>query len=153
MKAFTKIIGIIAVGAAMVAGAAGCNVADDEKDGYTLRFKVDNDTNLGDMPTDIKKIEFINGDRQNDNVLRSIIQTLPPANRSMEYRVSGFTMKDECDSARHKCGVRITFEDDDAAFDWDAFGHGSKVLVSVDYFEHYYEGRYTISFSDGEERW
>jgi hypothetical protein len=153
MKTFAKITAFALIGAMAAIGSAGCNATDDddEKNGYTytLRFRVDNDTNLdSDMPKTIIKVEFINGDRQSDKVLYQITQPLAPNDRSTEYRVSGFTVEDENDLARRKCGVRVTFEDNTTLIDHDAFGHGNKVLVSV-YYSPYY-GNYDIDFSDGK---
>jgi hypothetical protein len=153
MKIFTKITRLALIGAvAAVAatGTAGCNGVDDGNSGYTFKFKVDNDTNLDtDMPKLITKVEFINGDRQNDNVLSQTLQAIAPGTRSAEYYVHGFRVEDDHDAARRKCGVRVTFEDGATLFGWDAFGHGSKVLVSVEY-DYYLEYPYTISFSERE---
>jgi hypothetical protein len=108
---------------------AGCNGSSVEK-GYTFRFKVDNDTNLnGGIPKTIAKIEFINGDRQNDRVLEWDTQPVAPGERSAEYRVSGFTV--EYDYSTCKGGVRVTFDDETSTFNWDAFGHGNRILVTV----------------------
>jgi hypothetical protein len=148
MKTFTKIIGAALTGALIAISLTGCTVDEDVKSGYIFRFKVDNDTNLnGGTPSTIKRLEFINGDRQNDYLLYELSQSLPPERRSAEHRVSGFTVKDELDAARRKCGVKVTFEDGATVFGWSAFGHGNKILVSV-YYDRY-EGVYALSFSDG----
>ena len=108
---------------------AGCNGSEVEK-GYTFRFRVDNDTNLnGGIPKTIARVEFINGDRQNDRVLEWATQPVAPGERSAEYRVSGFSVK--YDYSTRKGGVRVTFDDETTAFSWDAFGHGNRVLVTV----------------------
>lgn len=140
MKVFAKIMAI----AVLAAGFGGCTVLTGDE-GYTFGFKVDNDTNLSSRPKIIKKIEFINGDRQNDDVLYWTTQTIVPGVRTTEQRIPGFTIEDELDSARRKCGVRITFEDETVAFNWYSFGHDSKVLVTVSY----YSSRYIIGFSRG----
>jgi hypothetical protein len=118
---------------------------DGEEDSYTFRFKVDNDTNLTGGLKTIKKVEFINGDRQNDKVVGSWIVSIEPATRSSEYVHSGFTV--EYDNSTRKCGVRITFEDNTTVFGWSAFGHRNKVLVTVKYSS--YGNPYYITFSLG----
>jgi hypothetical protein len=124
---------------------AGCgDVLGNTGDGYTFKFKVDNDTNLnGGSPKTINKVEFINGDRQNDNVLYSTTQALLPGSRSTLYIVSGFTV--EYSYSTHKCGVKVTFDDGTTAFGWSYFGHENKVLVTA----AYSWGKIKISFSLG----
>ena len=146
------IFAVLAAALALV--LAGCGdlanageSANTEEDSYAFRFKVDNDTNQnGGAPKTIKKVEFINGDRQNDNVVGLWTVTVEPGDRSsLEYTRSGFTVKH--DDSRRKCGAKVTFEDDSTAFGWDAFGHNNKVLVSVNY--SFYVDYYYISFSVG----
>jgi hypothetical protein len=150
MKTFAKITAFALIGAIAAIVPAGCNATDDGKNSYTFRFKVDNDTNLeSDVPQAITKVEFINGDRQNDYVLYQTNENfiLHPATRSMEYIVYGFKVEDEHDAARRVCGVRVTLKDGTTLFSWDAFGHRNKILVSV-YYSPYYEN-YDMDFSDG----
>jgi hypothetical protein len=113
---------------------AGCG-ASEEGDGYRIYFKVDNNTSQG-----ITKVEFINGDTANDDVLTSHSVTLAKGDRSMEYRVWGFDI--EYGSSTRRFGVKVTFEDGDTLFNWGSAGHESKVLVSVS--SYYY-----MSFSNG----
>jgi hypothetical protein len=130
--------------------SAGCGgISAIPEDSYTFRFKVDNDTNLnGGIPKTIKKVEFINGDRQNDDLLHRTDETIGPGTgRSPEYRVSGFTV--ESDNSTRKCGVKVTFEDDTTVFGTDVFGHGNKILVTVKYSYYYMYPEYYISFSLG----
>jgi hypothetical protein len=124
---------------AIVLALAGCDLeAKDGEDGYTFRFRVDNNT-----AQNITKLEFINGDRQNDDVLSTRTLSLSSGDRSSEYRVSGFTI--EYGDSRRKAGVKVTFADETAAFGWYAFGHENKVLVSATY----YVGKIRIDFSEG----
>jgi hypothetical protein len=104
---------------------------------------VDNDTNNGNPPKAITRLEFINGDRQNDDVLSTKSLSLSPGDRSSEYRVSGFTV--DYGNSRRKAGVKVTFADETIAFGWSAFGHENKGLVSA----AYYKGSIRIGFSEG----
>jgi hypothetical protein len=146
MKVFARIV-VLAVLAAGLGGCGGVLIGDA---GYTFKFKVDNDTNLSGFPKNIREVAFINGYRQNDDMLFWITQTIMPGPpRTTEQRVPGFTVEDEFDSARRKCGVRVTFDDGTVTFGWGSFGHNSKVLITVSY--NYYYSRYIVGFS--EENW
>ncbi|MDR2759652.1 MAG: hypothetical protein LBB78_09765 [Spirochaetaceae bacterium] len=142
-KLFRGITALVLLGSLVLAGCGGVLSSDEE--GYTFRFKVDNDTNLTGASKTISKVEFINGDRQNDKVLYWAAPTLAPGNRSMLYIVPGFTV--EYDYSTRKCGVKVTFDDGTAIFGWGYFGHENKVLVTVDY--SLYWDYYSVSFSLG----
>jgi hypothetical protein len=103
---------------------AGCKVVEGDGDGYKIRCKVDNNTSQS-----IEKVEFINGDKQNDKVVFSSSITISAGQRSFEYPVSGLTI--EYGSSTRKFGVKVTFADATTKFDWSYAGHESKVLVSV----------------------
>jgi hypothetical protein len=112
---------------------AGCKVS--EEDGYRIRFKVDNNTSQA-----ISKVEFINGDRQNDMTVFTNNITISAGNRSFEYDVSGFTV--EYGSSTRRFGVKVTFADGTTRFNSSYAGHDQKVLVSV-------SSSYYMSFSSG----
>jgi hypothetical protein len=103
---------------------AGCEVTEGSGDGYRINFKVDNNTSQ-----EISKVEFINGDTQNDKVVGTIWSGVSAGKRSSEYRVYGFDI--EYGSSTRRFGVKVTFEDNSTKFDWSYAGHESKVLVSV----------------------
>ncbi|MDR2758341.1 MAG: hypothetical protein LBB78_03075 [Spirochaetaceae bacterium] len=104
---------------------AGCDGVMNTEKGYTFKFKVDNNTSQT-----ITKLEFINGDTRNDNVLSSSSESVSPGKRSMQFIVSGFTVDDYDDGTRI-FGVKATFEDGSNAFGWSYAGHEEKILASV----------------------
>jgi hypothetical protein len=115
---------------------AGCDSdSSDDGNSYTLKFRVDNNTSQA-----ISKVEYINGDKQNDKVLSTRSTTIPAGERSSEHSVSGFNI--EYGGSMRKFGVKVTFADNTTRFDWSSAGHGQKVLASVG--SYYY-----ISFSAG----
>jgi hypothetical protein len=121
---------VIALAAALI--LAGCDGAyNEEKDGYKFKFKVDNNTSLnGGTPKPITKVEFINGNTRNDEVLSWSTATIEPGGeRSMQYTVMGFTI--ERTSSTRIFGVQVTFDDETKAFNWSYAGHESKILVAV----------------------
>ena len=127
---------------------AGCNgVVNPEENGYTFKFKVDNNTNQnGGTPKTISRVEFINGDTRNDDVRYSSGQSLNPGGeRSMQYTALGFTI--EYTSSTRIFGVQITFEDETKVFKWSYAGHNEKILVSVNPPDYY--NPTGISFSPG----
>ena len=133
---------------ALVFVLAGCGEIDSEgEDGYTLRFKVDNNTHLsGGAPKTINKVEFINGDTRNDDVLFWSSQPISPGGeRSMQYTARGFTI--EYTSGTRIFGVQVMFEDGTKVFKWSYAGHNEKILVSVNPPDYYNASG--ISFSPG----
>ncbi|MDR1231902.1 MAG: hypothetical protein LBK61_10950 [Spirochaetaceae bacterium] len=116
---------------------AGCEVTEGSGDGYRINFKVDNYSSQ-----EISKVEFINGDTQNDKVVGAYMLSLPVSQRSSEYRVYGFTI--EYGSSTRRFGVKVTFADGTTRFASYYAGHESKILVSVG--SSYYN---YISFSTG----
>jgi hypothetical protein len=134
MKNLRKMLGVIAIGVVIAVGLAGCGEAK-EGDGYRIYFKVDNNTSQG-----ITKVEFINGNTANDDVLTSHSVTLAKGDRSMEYRVWGFDI--EYGSSTRRFGVKVTFEDGDTLFGTSFAGHESKILVSVSYYMGFSNGNW-----------
>ena len=133
---------------ALVFVLAGCGEIDSEgEDGYTFRFKVDNNTHLsGGAPKTINKVEFINGDTRNDDVLFWSSQPISPGGeRSMQYTARGFTI--EYTSGTRIFGVQVMFEDGTKVFKWSYAGHNEKILVSVNPPDYYNASG--ISFSPG----
>jgi hypothetical protein len=104
---------------------AGCDSdSSDDGNSYTLKFRVDNNTSQA-----ISKVEYINGDKQNDKALSTRVITIPVGDRSSEHSVSGFNI--EYGSSTRKFGVKVTFADNTTVFNWSSAGHGQKILVSV----------------------
>jgi hypothetical protein len=107
---------------------------------YTFSFKVDNKS-----PAAITGIAFYNGSNKTGRVLKELSAiNLTGGELSDEYTVSGFTA--EASPSTHYCGVGLTFADGESIFGYAAFGHESKVLVTVT--EDYWDGR-KIAFSSG----
>jgi hypothetical protein len=147
-KLFRGIRTLMLIGSLVLAGCDG--IINPEEDGYTFKFKVDNNTDLsGGTAKTITKVEFINGDARNDTVLDWSSKTLDPGERSMQHTARGFTT--EYTTSARIFGVQVTFDDDSKVFNWSSAGHGSKILVSVDH-PGYYNGYYNqsgIRFSPG----
>ena len=113
----------------------GCDQdSDDDGDTYTFKFKVDNNTSQA-----ISKVEYINGNTKNDEVLSTRMIAIATGDRSSEQSVSGFTV--DYGSSTRRFGVKVTFANEDTQFASSYAGHGQKVLVSV--YPSY------ISFSSG----
>jgi hypothetical protein len=106
--------------------STGCDIStsDADGDGYTFKVKVDNYSN-----STITKLEFINGNTQNDTVLKTASLSLTSGSRSSEYSVSGFTV--EAGSTTHYCGVKVTFSGGTSRFGYTTAGHGSKLLLRM----------------------
>ena len=129
----------------------GCNgITSGGEDGYTFKFKVDNNTHQsGGTSKTITKVEFINGDTRNDTVLSWSGQTIAPGGaRSMQHTVRGFTI--EHTPSTRVYGVQVTFDDGTAFFKPGYAGHESKILVSVNHPTYYNPNNPSgISFSPG----
>jgi len=134
-KNFWGMLVVVLVFGVVLIGCDGEAKSDGET--YTFNFKVDNNTS--DI---ITKVDFINGDTQNDRILRTVT-SIRAGERSMEYRVSGFTV--DYGSSTRKYGIKVTYEDNSTAFAWSSAGHGSKILVSVNSNSYWYP----ISVSSG----
>jgi hypothetical protein len=132
MKRKRFFAGTLAVVLAFSLAVIGCET-DPEDDGYMFKFKVDNNTSAT-----ITKVEFINGNTQNDKVVGSTLN-ITANNRSTEHSLSGFTV--EAGSSRRYCGVKVTYSGGSTKFSYSSYGHQSKILVSV--------GDNSITFSEG----
>jgi hypothetical protein len=132
---------------------AGCGgVIDPEEDGYTFKFRVDNNTDYnGSAGKTITKVEFINGNTRNDDVLGWSGETLAPDGpRSRQHTVWGFTI--ERTSGARIFGVQVAFDDNSKVFAWNDAGHNEKILVEVypaGYYNSSYHSSPWIRFSSG----
>ena len=141
-----KCVGVTVL--ALVFALAGCGKVDSEgEDGYTFRFKVDNNTHLnGGALKTITKVEFINGNTRNDYVRYASSEELSPGGeRSIQYTARGFTV--EYTPGTRIFGVQVTFEDGTKVFKWSYAGHNENILVSVNH--PGYSNSSGISFSQG----
>jgi hypothetical protein len=118
---------------------AACKIHNSSADSYTFKFRIQCNTT-----EDIKRVDFINGSRQDAPTLDWETDTLSNGEMSDEYEVSGFTEQYGGDN-KHIYGVLITLDDDSTVFDWSTATHQSKVLVTV----YSYGYSYKIKFSQG----
>jgi hypothetical protein len=123
------LLGMLALALTFGLALTGCDVTttEDEDAGYTFKVKVDNyHSSLGT----ITKIEFINGNTQNDKVVKTYTGgSTPYGSRSEELVVSGFTV--EAGTGTRYCGVKVYNSTGTFVFGYGAFGHESKILATI----------------------
>jgi hypothetical protein len=129
MKNLYRVLGIIAVGAVVVVGLAGCeNMFTDT--GYTFEFKVTYRFWMGwGNDGNITKIEFINGSNKDAPVLDTKTVNIGFGEMSPAYEVSGFTEK-EGDESRI-FGVKVTLADGSWRFRWGYATNHAKLLLTI----------------------
>jgi hypothetical protein len=119
---------------------AACKIHNSSADSYTFKFRIQcNTTSQG-----IKRVDFINGSRQDAQLLDWETDALTNGEMSDEYVVSGFTGQ-YGGANKHIYGVLVTFDDGETVFNWSTATHQSEVLVTV----YYYRSSYRIDFSQG----
>jgi hypothetical protein len=108
----------------------GCD-EDFFKTGFTFEIAIESNNNNSTYI--ITQIDFINGNKYNDPVLRTEMVNLSPHAVSEYYKVSGFTVKPDTynkDDLRY-CGIKCYYSTGDIGFGYGYKKHHSKFIASA----------------------
>jgi hypothetical protein len=117
---------------------------------YTFRFRVENLSTAA-----ITEVRFLNGSNRSALTLRTLSQKFEKNDLSDEYTVFGFTDAYRVDE--RYCGVLITYEDGDTAFNHGHYGPDESKILVTSRDELRYDDRWwyekIIELRSGEDYW